>query len=62
MLRRISYFPKPNLTFQEITTLMKTFPAEHLQAYAIKPDFIRKHPNDATILEADQSGLFQQLF
>ena len=53
---------QPDLTCQEITDLMKTFPAEHLQAYAIKPDFIRKHPNDATILEADNSPLFQQLF
>ena len=49
---------QPDLTYQEIIALMKTFPAEHLQAYAIKPDFIRKRPNDATILEANQSGLF----
>ena len=47
---------QPDLTCQEITGLMTTFPAEHLQAYAINPDFIRKHPNDKTILEAYQSG------
>jgi putative SOS response-associated peptidase YedK len=51
---------QPDLTFSEITALMKTFPAEHMQAYAIKKDFIKKNPNDATILEADNSRLFQQ--
>jgi len=50
---------QPDLTFQEITALMKTFPAEHLQAYAIKPDFVRKHPNDAAIIEPYKSGTYQ---
>ena len=50
---------QPDLTFQEITALMKTFPAEHLQAYAIKADFIRKNPNDATILEPCKSDIYQ---
>jgi putative SOS response-associated peptidase YedK len=50
---------QPDLTFEEITALMKTFPAEHLQAYAIKPDFIRKHPDDATIIEPYKSEIYQ---
>ena len=52
---------QPDLTFEEITALMKTFPAEHLQAYPIKADFVRKNPADPTILEAEQSRLIQQL-
>ena len=50
---------QPDLTYQEITALMTTFPAEHLQAYAVKQDFIKKHPSDKSILEACQSEILQ---
>jgi putative SOS response-associated peptidase YedK len=47
---------QPDLTFSEITALMKTYPAENMQAYAVKKDFIKKNPNDATILEPETNN------
>jgi len=42
---------QPDLTFDEITALMQTYPAKNMQGYAIKPDFLKKNPFDPTILE-----------
>jgi hypothetical protein len=44
---------QPNLTYHEIVALMQTYPAELMQGYAIKKDFLTKSPYDATILEPD---------
>lgn len=41
----------PRLSKVEIESLLKPFPAEKMDAYRIKNDFIRKAPTDKTILE-----------
>ena len=44
---------QPDLSYDEITALMQTYPAENMQGYAIKSDFLKKNPFDPTILEPE---------
>lgn len=41
----------PNLTKDEIASLLKPFEAERMDAYVIQNDFMRKAPGDKSILE-----------
>lgn len=41
----------PNLSKDEIASLLKPFEAERMDAYVIQNDFMRKAPGDRTILE-----------
>ena len=42
----------PELNNQDIKSFMQTYPANEMAAYAIRNDFIKKKPDDPTILDA----------
>ena len=42
----------PETTKEELQAIMQTYPAENMNAYVIKKDFIKKNPHDSTIIDA----------